>query len=162
MGRRLQYIGYVTVLAGCVILCNQFFYLYNLHKREKNTYIYQQNEFIESAIYEFSLKSTNYRKTNNKCSYDANTNELIYYVDKNLVIYKLDIKENIQQINIRSAYDIRDSELWTLKKFHSYLQKKIRCANNKKTKHPILCSRQHRKCKRCLPEEKKSSLLVRV
>lgn len=118
MERRLRFI---IILAVCIILGNQSVHLYQLYKKEKIQYTHRQNELINGAIYEFSMKCPD-KKT--MLSFNAPKN-LLAYVNKETKYFQLSAKDDVSIIRTRSRYDIRNPQLWTLKNFHSYLQIKL-------------------------------------
>lgn len=120
MDRRLRYIVILTV---CIILCNQLFHLYSLYKDGKNQYIHQQNSIINSAVYEFNIKSTNI-KNGNTISFNGFDNELILCINKEISRFHLSKKNDIRKITEQSRYDIRDTQLWSLKNFYTYFHTK--------------------------------------
>lgn len=117
MNLRLRYI---IILAVCIILCNQFFHLYNLYKEQESHYTHQQNNLISAVLYEFNIKCSN----NDVVSYNAQENQLIYQIKNQIKTFQLSKENNIKKILEQIDYDVRIPQLWTLKTFYTYLQTK--------------------------------------
>lgn len=126
MDRRLRFVWYMTAFAGFIITFILFIYLYSLYQEEKHAYIITQNNRIQSIIYQFNIKSTNPFKTHNKLRFNSENNLLEYTIAGCYYQYQLDPKENdVAQVDIRSIYDIRDPEKWTLERLYSFLQTRL-------------------------------------
>ncbi len=124
MNLRLQYIWYITIFAGVIVLCEQLLHFQTLYKQKKSIYTHEQNAQIRNTIDEFNAKSTNVEKTGNILSFDAKNNILSYLKEGNISRYQLDSRDNISEIRTRAVYDLKDPELWTLSNFYQYLQAK--------------------------------------
>lgn len=118
MSKRLRY---VITLAVCAILCNQLVHTYRLYEGVKTHFLRYQNDMITSNIFDFSSKST---KHGDIVSYNSIKKQLIYRINNEITIFHLNANDDVMLITDRSPYDIRDPQLWTLKKFYSFLRSK--------------------------------------
>ena len=99
MERRLWYIVMVVFL----ITVNQFTHLRELYQIKKNQYVYQCNDVITAAIYEFNCKAMDLKHL---LSYNASENVIIYDINRKITRIQLHEEDNVQRINMRACYDI--------------------------------------------------------
>lgn len=133
MDQRSRFVWYITVFAGIIILYIQFIYLHSLHNEEKYTFTTTQNNRIQSAIYEFNIKSTDPVNIGNWLNFNSKENFLKYFIKGDTCLYYLDPKDDLTQVDIRAIYDIRDPKKWTLERFYAYFTNQIRFHHNSKS-----------------------------